>query len=109
MWKIYSVPCDSTLNRFYCNNILKILHLVNDHYLVVAEIKERLAVSRQSMHGFHIGRFNLKKLNKVEGKEKCRVEGSNRFAALETLDVEVDISSAWGTIRENVKISAKEL
>jgi hypothetical protein len=27
--------------------------------------------------------FNLKKLNVVEGKEKFRVEVSNRFAALE--------------------------
>jgi hypothetical protein len=31
-------------------------------------------------------RFNLKKLNKVEGKEKYHVEVSNRFAALEDLD-----------------------
>jgi hypothetical protein len=29
-------------------------------------------------------RFNLKKLNEVEGKEQCLVEISNRFAALET-------------------------
>jgi hypothetical protein len=28
-------------------------------------------------------RFNLKKLNKVEGKEKYHVEISNRFRALE--------------------------
>jgi hypothetical protein len=30
-------------------------------------------------------RFNLKKLNKVEGKEQYCVEISNRFAALENL------------------------
>jgi hypothetical protein len=53
-------------------------------------------------------RFNLKKLNDVEGKEKFRVEVSNRFAALEDLDTEVEINSAWETIRENMKISAKE-
>jgi hypothetical protein len=53
-------------------------------------------------------RFNLKKLNDVEGKEQFRVEVSNRFAALEDLDAEVDINSAWDTIRENIKISAKE-
>jgi hypothetical protein len=34
-------------------------------------------------------RFNLKKLNEVEGKEQYRVEISNRFAALENLDTEV--------------------
>jgi hypothetical protein len=35
-------------------------------------------------------RFNLKKLNEVEGKEKYHVEVTNRFAALEDLDVEVE-------------------
>jgi hypothetical protein len=45
-------------------------------------------------------RFNLKKLNEVEGKEQFRVEVSNRFAALEDLDAEAEISSAWEAIRE---------
>jgi hypothetical protein len=49
--------------------------------------------------------FNLKKLNEVESKEKYRVEVSNRFAALEDLDAEVEINTIWETIRENVKIS----
>jgi hypothetical protein len=53
-------------------------------------------------------RFNLKKLNEVEGKEQYHVEVSNRLAALEDLDTEVDINSAWEVIRENIKISAKE-
>jgi hypothetical protein len=53
-------------------------------------------------------RFNLNKLNDVEGKEQFRVEVSNRFAALEDLDTEVEINSAWERIRENIKISAKE-
>jgi hypothetical protein len=46
-----------------------------------------------------VERFNLKKLNEVEGKEQYRVEISNRFAALENLDTEVDINRAWGTVR----------
>jgi hypothetical protein len=53
-------------------------------------------------------RFNLKKLNEVEGKEQYRVEISNRFAALENLDTEVNINRAWESIRETVKFSAKE-
>jgi hypothetical protein len=53
-------------------------------------------------------RFSLKKLNEVECKEQFRVEISNRYAALEDLDAEVEINSAWETIRENIKISAKE-
>jgi hypothetical protein len=53
-------------------------------------------------------RFNLKKLNDVKGKGGYRVEISNRFAALENLDTDVNINRAWETIRENIKISAKE-
>jgi hypothetical protein len=53
-------------------------------------------------------RFNLKKLNDVEGKAQFRGEVSNRFAALEDLDTEVEINSAWETIRENIQILAKE-
>jgi hypothetical protein len=53
-------------------------------------------------------RFNIKKLNEVEGKEQDHVEVSNRFAALEDLDTEVEINSAWETIRKNINISAKE-
>jgi hypothetical protein len=61
-----------------------------DHCLVVVEM------------------FNLKKLSEAEGKEQFRVEVLNRFAVLEDLDTEVEITSAWETIRENIKISAKE-
>jgi hypothetical protein len=54
-------------------------------------------------------RFNLKKLKKTEGKEQYQVENPNRFAALETLDNDVDIDRARETIAENVRISAKEV
>jgi hypothetical protein len=60
-----------------------------DHYLVVAKIRERIAVNKQGSYKFRMERFNLKKLNEVEGKEKYRIEVSNRFAALEDLDAEV--------------------
>jgi hypothetical protein len=49
-------------------------------------------------------KFNLKKLNEIESKEQYRVEVSNRFAAVEVLDLEVEISSAWEMIRENIKM-----
>jgi hypothetical protein len=38
-------------------------------------------VNKQRSHRFHMERFNLKKLNKVEGKEKYRYEVSNRFCS----------------------------
>jgi hypothetical protein len=43
-------------------------------------------------------RFNLKKLNEVKGKEKYHIEVSNRFAALEDLDTEVEINTVCETI-----------
>jgi hypothetical protein len=54
-----------------------------DHYLVVAKVRERLAVSKQTAHRVHMERINLKKLNEVKGKEQYLVEISNMFAALE--------------------------
>jgi hypothetical protein len=51
----------------------------------MAEVMERLAMSKQTTHEVHTERFNLKKLNEVEGKEQYRVEISNRFAALRKL------------------------
>jgi hypothetical protein len=44
-----------------------------DHYLVVAKIRERLAVSKQTMQRVYMERFNLKELNKIEGIEQYQV------------------------------------
>jgi hypothetical protein len=38
-------------------------------------------VNKQRSHRFRMERFNLKKLNEVEAKEKYHVEVSNRFAS----------------------------
>jgi hypothetical protein len=46
---------------------------------VVAKIRERLAVNQQGSHTFHMEKFNLKKLNELEGKVKYRVEVSNKL------------------------------
>jgi hypothetical protein len=67
-----------------------------------------LAVNKGRWHRFHMVIFSLKKLNNVECNEKYRVEISNKFAALEDLDIGVEINSAWETITENIKISAKD-
>jgi hypothetical protein len=50
---------------------------------VLPKTREQLAMTKQGSHKFHIEKFNLKKLNEVKGKEKYRVEVSNRFSALE--------------------------
>jgi hypothetical protein len=75
---------------------------------VVAKIRARLAANKQASHKFYMERFNLKNSNEVKVKEKYRVEVSNRLAALEDLDTEVEINTIWETIRENIKISAEE-
>jgi hypothetical protein len=46
-------------------------------------------------------------LKEVESNEQHRVEISRRFAALENLDTEVSIDSAWETSRESIRISAE--
>jgi hypothetical protein len=56
-----------------------------DHYPVVAKVRERLAVSKQTTHTVHMERSILKKLNEVEGKEHYLAEISNTFAALKNL------------------------
>jgi hypothetical protein len=53
------------------------------HYLVVAKVRERLAVIKQTMHRFHMEKFNLMKLKEIEIKEQFRVETSNRVTSLE--------------------------
>jgi hypothetical protein len=49
-------------------------------------------------------RFNLKKLNEVEGKERYCVKVSNSFAALGDFEAEVDINSAWETVKREYYI-----
>jgi endonuclease/exonuclease/phosphatase family metal-dependent hydrolase len=44
-----------------------------DHYLVVAKVRERLAVNKRRSQRFHMERFSLKKLHEVEGKEQYHV------------------------------------
>jgi hypothetical protein len=56
--------------------------------------RQRLTMNKQRSHRFHMEIFNLKKLNEAEGKEMYRAEVSNRFAALEDLDTEMEINSA---------------
>jgi len=80
----------------------------SDHYLVVAKLRERLAVTKKAAQKFDGERFNLRKLNELEVKEKYQIEIINRFAALENLDVDEDINRAWEIIKENIKTLAKE-
>jgi hypothetical protein len=74
----------------------------------VAKLRKRISVSKRGRQKFELERFDPKKLSDTEVKEKYQVEISNRFAALQTLDESFDINNAWESIRENIKISAKD-
>ena len=41
-----------------------------DHYLVVAKVRERLAVRQQAAQNSDGGRFNLRKLNDLEVRKQ---------------------------------------
>jgi hypothetical protein len=73
----------------------------------VAKVRERLAVGKQLVKKMDVERFNLKQLYEEEVKEQYQVTIKNKFAALENLD-NGDINKAWETIRENIRIPAKE-
>jgi 50S ribosomal subunit-associated GTPase HflX len=73
---------------------------------VVANVRERLSVSKQAAQKFDGERFNLRKLNELEVRNHYQIEITNRFAALENLsDCE---NGVWENIKENIKISAKK-
>jgi hypothetical protein len=79
-----------------------------DHYLVAANLRERLSVSKRVAEKFDMQRFDLRKLCDADVKKQYQVKITNRFAALENFDDNVDMNRASENNRENIKISAKE-
>jgi hypothetical protein len=51
------------------------------HYLMVAKVSERLALSTETAHKFHMERLNFRILNEVEGKEQYQVEIPNKVSS----------------------------
>ena len=78
------------------------------HHLVVAKVRERLAVSKQEAQRFDGERFNLRTLNELEVRKRYQIEITNRFAALENLSDDEDINRVWENIKENIRTSATE-
>jgi len=54
-----------------------------DHYLVVAKVRERLAVSKQAAQKFDVERFIHRKLCELEVRNQYQIKISKIFAALE--------------------------
>jgi hypothetical protein len=70
-----------------------------DHYLVVAKVRERLAVNKPTAHMFYVERFILRKLKELEIRKHCHSEIIYRSAALKKLSDSEEINRAW----ENIK------
>jgi hypothetical protein len=70
-----------------------------DHYLVVAKVRERVAVSKEAAQKFDGERFNFRKLNELQVRKQNQIEISNNFATLENLSDGKDINMAWEIIQ----------
>jgi len=79
-----------------------------DHYLVIAKVRERIAVGKQAAQRFDMQRFNLRKLNEPEVREQYQIEITNRFAVFENANDDKDVNRAWENIKENIQTSAEE-
>jgi hypothetical protein len=60
----------------------------------VANLRERISVSKRERQNFDLERFDLTKLDDVQVTEKHQVEISNKFSALESLDEICDVNNA---------------
>ena len=78
------------------------------HYLVVAKVRETLAVRKQAAQKYDGKRFNLRNLNDLQVRKQYEIEITNRFAALENVSEDEDINRGWESIKENIKTSATE-
>ena len=79
-----------------------------DRFVVVAKVRELLAVSKEAAQSFDEERFNVRKLNELEVRKQYQVETANWFAALENISDDEDINRDWENIEENLKTPAKE-
>jgi hypothetical protein len=76
--------------------------------MVVAKVRERLALGKQAAQKFNVERFNLKMLSKLEVRKHYMIKILDRFATLENLNDGEDKYRAWENIKDNTKISAQE-
>jgi hypothetical protein len=75
---------------------------------LVANVREIYALNKKAAKKFGVERFNVRNLNELEEREEYQHKISKKFTALKTLSDNNEISMAWGTIKEHIKIPAKE-
>jgi hypothetical protein len=71
--------------------------------LVVAEVRERLALSKRAAQNTDVETLSLEKLKQGDVKEEYLVTIRNKLASLESLEDSGDINAAWDNIRQNIK------
>ena len=79
-----------------------------DHYVVIVNVRERIAVSKQAAQRFDRQRFISRKLNEPEVMEQHQIEITNRFAALENVNDYEDVNRNWENINANIQTSAEQ-
>ena len=78
-----------------------------DYYLVVATMRERLSLKKGIKQLLVADRYNLNKLVDRETRKECQIDVTNRFSALEGLELS-SVDDTWVKIRDSIKASAKE-
>jgi hypothetical protein len=71
-----------------------------DHYLVVANVRDRLAISKQAAQKLDVEIFNLRKINQLEVRKQYQIKTSDRFEAFE------DMNRTWENNKESINTSA---
>jgi hypothetical protein len=78
-------------------------HCDTDHYLFIAQVKERLGIRQQTGQKFVVERNILRKPNELEVMKQYQIKISYGSAALENLSASEGINRAWENIQENIK------
>ena len=63
-----------------------------EHYLVIAKVRERLAVGKQAAQKLDRQRFNLSKLNDLEVRKQYQIDITKKLASLENLNEDEDVN-----------------
>jgi hypothetical protein len=82
--KIHSQIDHLLIDRRWHSNILDVrpfreVDYDTDHYLVVTEFRERLAVNKEAAQKFDGERFNLRNPNEMDVRKHYQIEITNRF------------------------------
>jgi hypothetical protein len=62
--------------------------------VVVAKVRERLAVSKKEAQKFDVEKFNFRMLSELEVRKQYQIEISDSFAALANINDSKDINRA---------------